>query len=126
MKKPKFLIQTINSDGTKEEPKLYKVQELLDEKVEDWSMSRRGFLTGVSVALAAGVFECKALPDKITGKCEECVLSHSDSVTSLSFSPDGKLLASGSDDKTIIIWDINSGSLLKKIKTLIYLEALLN
>jgi len=37
---------------------------------------------------------------------------HTDAVTSLSFSPQGDRLLSGSDDKTAIIWDIATGMLL--------------
>ncbi|WP_414518592.1 ribosome assembly protein 4, partial [Nostoc sp. PCC 9305] len=40
---------------------------------------------------------------------------HSSRVNSIGFSPDGKTLASGSDDKTIKLWDVSTG---KAIKTL--------
>jgi len=37
------------------------------------------------------------------------------SINSLSFSPDGNLLASGSDDKTTKLWDVKSGSLVRTL-----------
>lgn len=37
---------------------------------------------------------------------------HSDSVTSLAFSPDGTLMASGSGDHTIKVWQMSNGTLL--------------
>jgi WD40 repeat protein len=40
---------------------------------------------------------------------------HSDLVYSLAFSPDGKTLASGSEDITINLWDVASG---KEMRTL--------
>ncbi|MBO1350910.1 MAG: trypsin-like peptidase domain-containing protein [Hormoscilla sp. GUM202] len=40
---------------------------------------------------------------------------HSSSVTSVAISPDGKLLASGSWDKTIKIWNLGSGRLLRTL-----------
>ena len=41
---------------------------------------------------------------------------HSDSVEVLAFSPDGKLLASSSNDAVIKIWDVNSGDLVKTLE----------
>jgi len=38
-------------------------------------------------------------------------LIHTDCVNSVSFSPDGKLLASCSDDKTVMIWDAVTGGM---------------
>jgi WD40 repeat protein len=36
------------------------------------------------------------------------IKGHNESVRSVNFSPDGTKLASGSDDKTIIIWDMKT------------------
>ncbi len=41
---------------------------------------------------------------------------HAESITQLSISPDGKLLASGSWDKSVRIWDIRSGRELKALE----------
>ena len=42
---------------------------------------------------------------------------HTDSVNSVSFSPDGKKIVSGSDDETIRIWDIGTGLQICKLST---------
>lgn len=41
---------------------------------------------------------------------------HADWVTSIAFRPDGKVLASASDDKTIILWNVETGNKIKVFK----------
>ena len=42
----------------------------------------------------------------VVGHEQECTLTgHSDKVTSVAYSPDGKHLVSGSADKTVKVWD---------------------
>ncbi|MCI4625883.1 MAG: WD40 repeat domain-containing protein, partial [Candidatus Magnetoovum sp. WYHC-5] len=43
------------------------------------------------------------------------LLIHKGNVNSVSFSPKGKLLASASDDKTILLWDIDKGQALASL-----------
>ncbi|MDJ0606009.1 WD40 repeat domain-containing protein, partial [Microcystis sp. M53602_WE12] len=50
-----------------------------------------------------------------TGKEIRTLKGHDGSVNSVNFSPDGKTLVSGSDDGTIILWDVETG---KEIRTL--------
>ncbi|NEP81342.1 MAG: protein kinase [Okeania sp. SIO3B3] len=48
-------------------------------------------------------------PQKSTWKCVSTLTGHFDSVQTVAFSPNGEILASGSRDKTIEIWDMNKG-----------------
>ena len=51
--------------------------------------------------------------DGITGSKTAVLSGHTDLVSSLAFSPDGISLASGSDDKTIKLWDVQTGGVVK-------------
>jgi WD40 repeat protein len=46
-----------------------------------------------------------------TGSLQRALMVHSDLVWSVAFSRDGRLLASGSDDMTIRLWDPTTGAL---------------
>merc|ERR1711998_453912 len=53
-----------------------------------------------------------AVNDGLAQADDPCIMvlsGHSNTVTSVCYSPDGKTLASGSDDETVRIWDVMSG-----------------
>ena len=54
--------------------------------------------------------------DANSGQRLKTLEGHSNSVWSVCWSPDGKYLASGSQDNKVIIWDANSGQRLKTLK----------
>jgi len=70
-------------------------------------------LTTLCLALAAA--GCKQRPVAQTG--------HSSPVNSVAFSPDGKILASGSDDRTIKLWDAATGAALRTLRHSEYVES---
>ena len=51
-------------------------------------------------AVAAAEPQSPALPNRMT---------HDGRVQAVAYSPDGKMLASGSEDKTIKLWDVTTG-----------------
>jgi RNA polymerase sigma factor (sigma-70 family) len=52
--------------------------------------------------------------DAETGKELRQFAGHSEEVSGLAFAPDGKILASGSKDKTVFLWDIATGKTIAK------------
>ena len=51
-----------------------------------------------------------------TGAKFFCLEGHSDFVRCVQFSTDAKQLVSGSDDKTVRLWDVGSGKQLKQFR----------
>jgi WD40 repeat protein len=74
--------------------------------------------------LAVGHGGCSVTSDfsisiiNMVGKKRIRLADHEASVTSVSFSPNGKLLVSGSDDGTAKLWDVASGRLLATLFSL--------
>ena len=68
----------------------------------------------VAVGLSSG--DIIAL-DTITGTRMSVFSGHADGVTSLAFSSDGTLLASGSKDNTVKLWDIQTGGIIKTFRS---------
>ena len=54
----------------------------------------------------------KSPPISIKKTQREPLIGHSDWIRSLAFSPDSKTLLSGSNDKTVRLWDVETGQLL--------------
>jgi WD40 repeat protein len=51
--------------------------------------------------------------DARTGQLVRTFLGHTDSITSIAFSPDGARFISGSADKTLKLWNVHTGELLR-------------
>ena len=54
--------------------------------------------------------------DAATGQETLTLKGHTDAVTSVAFSPDGKRLASASDDGTVKVWDAATGQEILTLK----------
>jgi WD40 repeat protein len=50
------------------------------------------------------------------GRCVKVLHGHTSWVRSVSFSPDGRVLVSGSQDETIKLWDVKMGECLKTLR----------
>ncbi|MCB9265450.1 MAG: PD40 domain-containing protein, partial [Lewinellaceae bacterium] len=101
-------LKPIQQDAN-EEPEIYAI----GKGPEGPSFTRRGFLSmlgaGAGIAAMARKEEGQAPIQKL--------IAHSMWITSITFSPDGKILASGSWDKTIRLWEVKTGKLTATINS---------
>lgn len=89
------------------------------------------FALGVSLPALAQVAEVKSpdqrliatakdkgisISDAASGKELRLFVGHTDKVTALAFSPDGKGLLSGGADNTMLRWDLATGKLIWKVQ----------
>jgi len=51
-----------------------------------------------------------------TGKSKHTFKRHDQTVTSLAFSPDGRRLASGTGNASVVIWELRTGKLDRVLK----------
>ncbi|VXD24427.1 Serine/Threonine protein kinase with WD40 repeats [Planktothrix serta PCC 8927] len=66
--------------------------------------------------LAVGSFGAIRIWDLKTDAEPRTIAAHSSWVKALAISPDGKILASGSNDKTIRLWDLKEGNRMRTIE----------
>ena len=69
-------------------------------------------LIAVTLAIPANLAMSQISVDFVS---EQTLGGHDETVTSIAFSPDGEILASGSNDKTVRFWDVKTGQLIRTL-----------
>ena len=119
-KQPRYELQSVFSDGAKTPPQIVPVNKLSWDAI---GMNRRNFLGAGLTAVAALTFlqlgnACSKEQEEVKeSSLIDCgdIRAHTNYVRSVAISSNGKLLASGSEDKTIKLWNMPDGALLRTL-----------
>jgi len=124
IERPHFELSRVYSDGIQETPEIIPVGTM----PWDTKMERRGFLgVGVGVASLLLLLDGEATaqvtspntnqPNSAPAEVPEKGLkAHTHDVNALCFAPDGKILASASDDRTVKLWSMPDAKLLATLE----------
>jgi len=104
-----LLVHLLTADGAPPSflAKSSRSLELSDGTVQCVAFSHDGRLVAGCGDRLVQIFDVK------TGERLHRLQGHTDLINSVAFSPDGGILASGSQDKTIRLWEVSSGKLLQ-------------
>jgi len=92
-------------------PEIYAIQ----RGRSGWKLSRRELAAAAAAAGAAAMLGCGGTEGEKPGPCKG-IAAHEKRVRGLAFSPDGKLLVSGSDDGSLKLWSMPGGALTNTLK----------
>lgn len=92
---------------------------------EDWVYSLAFSPDGKVVATSSRHYEQRGnratgvlnLWDVATGKLQASLNGHQEGIGSLAFSPNGKVLATAANDRTIKLWDLKTGTVVRSFPT---------
>jgi WD40 repeat protein len=120
LERPRFELARVYTDGAQDEPEIVPVGQM----PWDTKMERRGFLgVGVGVASLLLLVDGQAAGDQFAGNQDDVparfpkkvLKAHRGAVTAIAISPDGKTLASASEEKTIKVWALPKGNRIATI-----------
>jgi len=83
---------------------------------------RRADLTGMNLRgaglarRAAARGDLIMIMEQVSFGCSPTIKGHSHHVNSVAFSPDGKLVVSGSGDKTVRLWEVATGKKMQELE----------
>jgi WD40 repeat protein len=102
-----------------EEPQIF----ALKREGSSWVLNRRNFVAAAASAAVPvvlgglGVSGLESDQSRLAMAAEtaDTIIAHQDMIWTLAISPDGKILASGSSDKTVKLWSLPEGGFIKAL-----------